>query len=102
MAVTEASLRESDTKTGKPMERLSSLLPFVALSKVVPQRLHLPAALLRGFRKTEVLHSFGNVCVNVAVVDETPQGLLEIFFTPDIDKYQGLLVCPRAGCWLFS
>lgn len=82
--------------------KLISLLLVVALSKVVPQWLDFPAALLRGFREAEVLHPLRNFGVNVSVVDETPQCPLNVFLAPDVDKCQGLLVWPWAWCWFFN
>lgn len=69
-----------------------SLLSVVALSKVIPQGLDLPAALFRRLREAEVVHSLGNVSINVPVVDETPHRPLNILFTPDIDERQCLLI----------
>lgn len=78
-----------------------SLLSVVALSKVIPQGLDLPAALLRRLREAEVVHSLGDVGVNMPVVDETPHRPLDVLFTPDVDERQCLLVWPRAGSWSF-
>lgn len=66
-----------------------SLFLVAAPSKVFPQRLDFPAALLRVFCKAEVLHPLRNLGVDVSIVDEALQRLLNVLLAPHLYECQG-------------
>lgn len=76
---------------------MALLFFVVALAEVGPQRLDFPATLIRCFGVAEVLHPLGDLGVDVAVVDVAAQRPLDVFFAPDLNQRQGLLVRPQAG-----